>query len=704
MKKTLITIALILFPAFAYAVIPLQSSQIGTNPTNGYVIQTNGATSTWVSTSSLGISGGGGSGTVTSITFSSPLTGGTITNSGTVTCPTTSGSQSGCLSSTDWTTFNGKISGNQTITLSGDVSGSGATAITTAIGAGKITTAMLSSLISLPLASTTGILNVPNGGTGAATFGQGWLFSSGGTSALSASTSPTVNYIVATSTTASQFINASTTNVSAANICLTGDICRTTWPSGGSLSGGSPNTLTYWINGTTVGATSSPTIGYLTATSTSATSTIAGYLVISSSTPSATIFNGPFNHFGNLTSSCENCGSSGGNLLTIGNFGGGATGINTFSARGTTTAPTATQLGDNLYFMGGRGFGSTVWNVGSKVAINMVAAQAFTDTANGTYLTLETTPLNSTTRAEAVRVDSTGNVGIGTTSPYAKLSVNGQTVAAYFTATTTSVNTFPNASTTLLTSTGNTYLASAGGNVGINTTAPLFPLDVNLGNSNAVRYQSGSGQLNGFVVTAFGNYLNCANAYFGSGGWTREQSGPAACFQAEGSTGNLDFTSDGSGSAGAFSPTTVFTYKNATGDFGFGTTTPYATLSVVSGSGTGVLAAFSTTTGKDIDGYDNDGHTFTAGPPPIISTCGTGTGTVVGDDQSGTITTATAATACTATFAKAYFKTPVCTVTDNSLVGFADISSVSTSAVTFGISSALTGGLLFYQCEYHRLP
>ena len=45
-----------------------------------------------------------------------------------------------------------------------------------------------------------------------------------------------------------------------------------------------------------------------------------------------------------------------------------------------------------------------------------------------------------------------GNVGIGTTSPYAKLSVVGQTVAAYFTATTTATSTFPTLLTTNATS------------------------------------------------------------------------------------------------------------------------------------------------------------------------------------------------------------------------------------------------------------
>lgn len=138
------------------------------------------------------------------------------------------------------------------------------------------------------------------------------------------------------------------------------------------------------------------------------------------------------------------------------------------------------------------------------------------------------------------------------------------------------------------------------------------------------------------------------------------------------------------------------------GIIGTGTSSPYASLSIQSNSSTGDAFAVATSTGASVAGYDNDGHQFTSGPAPAISSCGTGTGTVVGDDQSGIITTATAATACTATFSKAYRNTPTCTVTDDSLIGFADVSSISTTAVTFGISSALTGGHLYYQCTYHK--
>jgi hypothetical protein len=64
------------------------------------------------------------------------------------------------------------------------------------------------STLGVDLSDTLGTLVVVRGGTGATSFNQGWVFSFGNGNALSASTSPTVNYITATSTTAtSTFAN-----------------------------------------------------------------------------------------------------------------------------------------------------------------------------------------------------------------------------------------------------------------------------------------------------------------------------------------------------------------------------------------------------------------------------------------------------------------------------------------------------------------
>ncbi len=90
--------------------------------------------------------------------------------------------------------------------------GAGAFATTTAGTAGYV----LAYLNGVPtwtatstLADISGTLAVTSGGTGQTAFGQGWLNSNGAT--LSASTSPTVNYITATSTTQGSSFAATTT-------------------------------------------------------------------------------------------------------------------------------------------------------------------------------------------------------------------------------------------------------------------------------------------------------------------------------------------------------------------------------------------------------------------------------------------------------------------------------------------------------------
>lgn len=117
MKK--IFIGLLLLGSVAFGATPIKDLVLQGNAnanTNrivnlGTPVNSNdAATKDYVDTHGGG--GGGGSGTVTSIIASSPLTGGTITNTGTIGIQQSSGSQSGYLSSTDWSTFNNKLATN----------------------------------------------------------------------------------------------------------------------------------------------------------------------------------------------------------------------------------------------------------------------------------------------------------------------------------------------------------------------------------------------------------------------------------------------------------------------------------------------------------------------------------------------------------------------------------------------------------------
>lgn len=210
------------------------------------------------STTLGGILTGNGTGVVTSAIVSGPLS----FSANTLSISQGNASTNGYLSSTDWTTFNNKVS-SSSLSAIFPLAYNSATGVfsslfstTTAnsfnalqtFGAGYIDNASsthtaftqfanasttqftntgstwFTNLASAVLAVDnngkliatssigtnllTGILGVANGGTGASSFNQGWLFSTGDGNALAASTSPTVNYITATSTTAtSTFAN-----------------------------------------------------------------------------------------------------------------------------------------------------------------------------------------------------------------------------------------------------------------------------------------------------------------------------------------------------------------------------------------------------------------------------------------------------------------------------------------------------------------
>ena len=123
----------------------------------------------------------------------------------------------------------------------------------------------------------------------------------------------------------------------------------------------------------------------------------------------------------------------------IGNYGA----VIAASSRGSVTAPSATQSGDILGLIGTLGYGATGFPATSRATMYSRAAETWTDSAQGTNLFFETTPTGSTTPTDRMTILAGGNVGIGTTSPTFPLDVrqssgSSNTIYAGYTGTGTS--------------------------------------------------------------------------------------------------------------------------------------------------------------------------------------------------------------------------------------------------------------------------
>jgi hypothetical protein len=94
------------------------------------------------------------------------------------------------------------------------------------------------------------------------------------------------------------------------------------------------------------------------------------------------------------------------------------------AARGTPAAPAAVQANDILGGLAVRGYGVTGWSSG-RGQVMYKAAENWTDSAQGTYLQLTTTPVGTGAWAERMRITPDGKVGIGTSAPAQALSVAG---------------------------------------------------------------------------------------------------------------------------------------------------------------------------------------------------------------------------------------------------------------------------------------
>ncbi len=78
---------------------------------------------------------------------------------------------------------------------------------------------------------------------------------------------------------------------------------------------------------------------------------------------------------------------------------------------GTLDVPAATNAGNNLIRMVGKGFGTSF--TGERGAIGILASENWTATTNGTYMDFFTTQNGTTSSLSRMRIENDGNVGIG---------------------------------------------------------------------------------------------------------------------------------------------------------------------------------------------------------------------------------------------------------------------------------------------------
>jgi hypothetical protein len=212
-------------------------------------------------------------------------------------------------------------------------------------------------------------------------------------------------------------------------------------------------------------------------------------------------------------------------------------------ARGTAGAPSATQQGDLLALVGGKGYGATGFSfLTSGMAVT--AAENWTDTAQGTQVVLQTIPRTQTQPQSRLIVDPNGNVGIGTFGPSSALEVSNalnNAIAGQVTATT-----FTNAGSSLF------VVSRARG-----TTAA--PTAVQNGDNLGGFLGRGRGATN-FSGTRGGMFVGATE------NWTDIAQGTRVFFN---TTTN-----------GTIAPATRMTIDN-TGNVGIGTTNPGAPLELV---------------------------------------------------------------------------------------------------------------------------
>lgn len=96
-----------------------------------------------------------------------------------------------------------------------------------------------------------------------------------------------------------------------------------------------------------------------------------------------------------------------------------------YKSEGTLAAPAAVSSGKYINQVAGFAYNGTTYQDGGNASMNFITTENHTATNGGTKITFHTTSNAATGSTERVVIDENGNVGIGTTTPTAKMDVNG---------------------------------------------------------------------------------------------------------------------------------------------------------------------------------------------------------------------------------------------------------------------------------------
>ena len=294
-------------------------------------------------------------------------------------------------------------------------------------------------------------------------------------------------------------------------------------------------------------------------------------------------------------------------------------------ANGSVTSPTQVLSGDLLAVFSAQGYTNASAYSPTIARVSMAAAENFTNTGNGAYLSFETTSIGTATLTERMRIDSSGNVGIGTSSPACQLDIGG-----------TGAMKFPSGTT------AQRPVSPVAGMVRFNTTI-LSPEWYDSASGQWVQYNKTAPYQIQYIVVASGGggggTNNIASGGGGAGGYVAgsiyKSTGEVLTVTiGGGGAGGVGSANAGSGSSGGIGSSSVFGALTALGGGGGSPRDGVSPMGATSGGSGGGAAESGVSFGAGTIGQGNNGGT--GGTATRYYGCGGGGASQAGFATSGT--------------------------------------------------------------------